>query len=100
LPDGATGEIIVRSDEDDGDVSPIAAKLFLDLKSAHTRQADVDDCTVGTARLRQILFTGLEQMDLVSMRSQRATHRTPNVLVIVNDSQGQLGRVVGHVSSG
>jgi hypothetical protein len=98
--DGSGGEIVVSGDEDDRDPSAALAQLFFHFEPVHAGQADINDRAIGFAMLRQIRFSRLEQMHLVTVGAQRTAYGTTDIRVIVNDNECQLGCTHSHVTFG
>ena len=95
---GARGEIVMSGDEDDWDPSAALAQLFFHFEPVHAGQADIDNRAIGFAMLRQIRFSRLEQMHLVTVGAQRTADGTPDIRVVVNDNECQLGCTHSHVT--
>ncbi len=85
-------------DEHDRDAAAASSHLLFHLEAADTGQADIDDGAIGRTVLGQIRFPGFEQMHLVPVRAEGAAHRPPNVHVVIDDNQRQLGRTGSHVT--
>jgi len=97
--DGSGGEIVVSGDEDDRDPSAALAQLFFHFEPVHAGQADINDCAIGFAVLCQVGFSRLEQMHLVTVGAQSTADGTPDICVVVNDNECQLGSTHSHVTS-
>jgi len=95
----ARGEIVMSGDEDDRDPSAALAQLFFHFEPVHAGQADINDCAIGFAVLCQVGFSRLEQMHLVTVGAQRTADGTPDIRVVVNDNECQLGSTHSHVTS-
>lgn len=94
----ACGEIVMSGDEDDRDPSAALAQLFFHFEPVHAGQADIDNRAIGFAVPRQVRFSRLEQMHLVTVGAQRTADGTPDIRVIVNDNECQLGCTHSHVT--
>ena len=96
--DGSGGEIVMSGDEDDRDPSAALAQLFFHFEPVHAGQADIDNRAIGFAVPRQVRFSRLEQMHFVTVGAQRTADGTPDIRVIVNDNECQLGCTHSHVT--
>ena len=94
----ARGEIVMSGDEDDREPSAALAQLFFHFEPVHAGQTDINDCAIGFAVVRQIRFSRLEQMHFVTVGAQRTADGTPDIRVIVNDNECQLGCTHSHVT--